>query len=57
MNLAVITFEPSALGALRLMLSYAAIDFICTMLNRYVFKNENRNENQKEPQRGRSHEK
>lgn len=31
MNIAVITF----------MLSYAAIDFICTMLNRYVFKNEN----------------
>lgn len=47
MSLAVITFEPSALGALRLMLSYAAIDFICTMLNRYVFKEEK--ENQEEP--------
>lgn len=23
-------------------LGYAAIDFICTMLNRYVFKNENK---------------
>ena len=29
------------------MLSYAAIDFICTMLNRYVFKDEK--ENQEEP--------
>lgn len=28
------------LGALRLVLGYLAIDFICTMLNRYVFKNE-----------------
>ena len=37
----VISFEPSALGALRLILGYLAIDFICTMLNRYVFKNEN----------------
>lgn len=37
MNIAVITF----------MLSYAAIDFICTMLNRYVFKEEK--ENQEEP--------
>lgn len=26
--------------ALRLVLGYLAIDFICTMLNRYVFKNE-----------------
>lgn len=30
-------------------LSYLAIDFICTMLNRYVFKEENQNENEKEP--------
>ena len=34
----VISFEPSALGTLRLVLGYLAIDFICTMLNRYVFK-------------------
>lgn len=31
-------------SALTLMLGYVAIDFICTMLNRYVFK-----ENQEEP--------
>ena len=30
----------SAVGVLRLVLGYLAIDFICTMLNRYVFKNE-----------------
>lgn len=28
--------------ALRLVLGYLVIDFICTMLNRYVFKNENK---------------
>lgn len=39
MSLAVITF----------MISYAAIDFICTMLNRYVFKEEKEKENQEEP--------
>ena len=39
--------EPSAPAAKRLetvatfVLGYLAIDFVCTMLNRYVFKNEN----------------
>lgn len=37
MSPSAITFEPSALGALRFMLGYVAIDFICTMLNRYVW--------------------
>ena len=39
--------EPSATATLRLetvvsfVLGHLTIDFICTMLNRYVFKNEN----------------
>lgn len=28
--------------AVTFVLGYLAIDFICTMLNRYVFKNENK---------------
>lgn len=34
----IFTFEPSALGALRLIFSFLTIDFICTMVNKYVFK-------------------
>ena len=37
----------------KFVLGYLAIDFVCTMLNRYVFKNENKEESQL----GRSHEK
>lgn len=46
----IFTFEPSALGALRLIFSYLTIDFICTMVNKYIYKDEDdEKENQKEP--------
>ena len=42
MNTTAVTFDnpTGVLGALHLVLGYLAIDFICTMLNRYVFKSE-----------------